>query len=74
MSRLQELFEGCVTGARMARDNARNDRRMAREWPADAAEYEADARKAFRRAHEYLRMARSFRDSIESRSYAHAAE
>ena len=66
MNRRQELLNGCVNGARMARANARNDRRMARDWPAYAAEYERDARKAFSRAYSYLNWARSFRSEINA--------
>ena len=66
MNRLEYLFAGCVEGARMARANARNDRRMAREWPRDAEQYEADARRAFRRAYRYLDWARDFRSEIHA--------
>jgi hypothetical protein len=45
----------------MARDNARINRRMARNWPTSAEEYESGAREAFGRARDYLRWARGFR-------------
>ena len=66
MTHAETLFAGCVNGAVMARTNARNDRRLAREWPNCAEEYERDARKAFQRARDYLRWARSFRSEINA--------
>ena len=66
MTYLQTLSDGVVAGAFAARDNARHARRLARQWPKSAAEYEIDARAAFARAYQYLRLARDFR------SQAHA--
>ena len=63
MTRTQELFAGCVDGARMARDSARMSRRMARDWPRDAIRYESQAHKDFARAYAYLDWARGFRSA-----------
>jgi hypothetical protein len=66
MNYAQQQFIGCVNAARMARDNARINRRMARNWPTSAEEYESGARDAFGRARDYLRWARSFRSEANA--------
>lgn len=57
-----------------ARANAAELRSMAKEWPAHAPRYLAEATKAYLRALIYLRGARRYRDMMEERDeLVHAA-
>ena len=54
-----------IEAAKLARDNARTRRHMAKQWPSDRREWiERDlecAHEAFKRAYDYLKTARYLR-------------
>ncbi len=62
---IQGRVEVWLQAARLARDNARARRRMAKQWPSDHREWiEHDleeAHKAFKRAYGYIQGARYLR-------------